>query len=69
MIFSLRDPQTAVFVLNSSPVGFFTRPHVNVRSVKPKQITHVGMRQGMFILWPARPLNNSRCRGFAIRIN
>jgi hypothetical protein len=33
MIF-LRDSETAMFVLNSSPVRFFLRPHINVRSVK-----------------------------------
>jgi hypothetical protein len=32
--FSLRDPQPAVFVLNSSPISFFTRPYINIRSVK-----------------------------------
>ena len=41
MIF-LRDPETPLFVLNSSSIRFFTCPQINIRSMKPKQITHVG---------------------------
>jgi hypothetical protein len=58
-----------VFILNASPVGFFTRPHVNVGSVKPKQVTHVGMRQRMLIFRSSGPLHDAGCRWLSIRIN
>ena len=33
MIF-LRDPETALLILNATPIGFFTRPHINIGPVK-----------------------------------
>ena len=46
MIF-LRDPETALLILNATPIGFFTRPHINIGPVKPKKVTHVCMWQRM----------------------
>ena len=68
MIF-LRDPETALLILNATPIGFFTRPHINVRSMKAQKVTQGGMRQRMFILGPSGPLHNSGSSGLTVRVH
>ncbi len=54
---SLSDSQPSFFVLSSSPFSFFSRPQVNLVSVKSQEVAHVSMRQRMFTLGAPGPLH------------